>query len=131
MQTFQVLGFCRTTVLLSSSLLRRRLLPATRDAPQQEGSTFQPSSASRLHRCFRPKSRRKPRHRHSRRQRRVFNMSSEFVAMFNGPLPADIIAALTEVFNLDDDGANATDEALLNLVGEGLVDLAGEVPMAA
>ncbi|KAJ1273951.1 hypothetical protein BS78_05G025300 [Paspalum vaginatum] len=66
-----------------------------------------------------------------RRQRRVFNMSSEFVAMFNGPLPSDIIAALTEVFNLDDDGANATDEALLNLVGEGLVDLAGEVPMAA
>ena len=55
----------------------------------------------------------------------------EFVAMFNGPLPADIITALTEVFNLDNDDANAADDALLNLVGEGLEDIAGEVPMAA
>ncbi|KAJ1277176.1 hypothetical protein BS78_05G274900 [Paspalum vaginatum] len=55
----------------------------------------------------------------------------EFVAMFNGPLPADIIAALTEVLNLDNDDVNAADDALLKLVGEGLEDLAGEVPMAA
>jgi len=36
-----------------------------------------------------------------RRQRRVFDMSLEFVAMFNGPLPDQVVAALAEMFNLD------------------------------
>ncbi|KAJ1283820.1 hypothetical protein BS78_03G156000 [Paspalum vaginatum] len=60
-----------------------------------------------------------------RRQRRTFNMLSEFVAMFQGPLPADIIAGLTEIFNLDNEEIDAADDALLNLAGEGVEDLAG------
>ncbi|KAJ1261560.1 hypothetical protein BS78_09G039200 [Paspalum vaginatum] len=65
------------------------------------------------------------------RQRRTFNMSSEFVAMFQGPLPADIIAALTEIFNLDNEEIDAADDALLNLAGEGIEDPAGREVQAA
>ncbi|KAJ1259498.1 hypothetical protein BS78_10G160600, partial [Paspalum vaginatum] len=55
----------------------------------------------------------------------------EFVAMFSGPLPVDIIAALTEIFNLDNGDVGAADEALLSIMGEGVDDLApDEVPAA-
>ncbi|CAN6213302.1 unnamed protein product [Urochloa humidicola] len=58
------------------------------------------------------------------RQRRVFDMSSDFVAMFNGPLPQDIIAALSEVFNINnDDDADELDHALASLVNEGIAEL--------
>lgn len=32
----------------------------------------------------------------------------EFVTMYNGPMPADVVAALTEMFNLNDDLLEAT-----------------------
>jgi hypothetical protein len=44
----------------------------------------------------------------------------EFITMFNGPLPTSIIAILNEIFNLDNDDVVVADDALLNLVGEGL-----------
>ena len=47
----------------------------------------------------------------------------EFVAMFNGPLPDHVIAALSEMFNLEEDLAMEIDEALINLAGEGVADL--------
>ena len=47
----------------------------------------------------------------------------EFVAMFNGPLPEQVIAALAEMFNLDDGPAMEINEALIDLAGEGIADL--------
>ena len=47
----------------------------------------------------------------------------EFVAMFNGPLPDQVIAALAEMFNLDDSPAMEIDDALINMAGEGIADL--------
>jgi hypothetical protein len=47
--------------------------------------------------------------------------------MFDGPLPSHIIAALTAVFGIDiDDGADPAD-ALVELVGEGVDEAAGEI----
>ncbi|CAL4949666.1 unnamed protein product [Urochloa decumbens] len=62
------------------------------------------------------------------RQRRVFDMSSaalqDFVAMFNGPLPQEIIAALSEMFNIgNDDDVDDLDQALEGLVNEGIAEL--------
>jgi hypothetical protein len=42
----------------------------------------------------------------------------EFIAMFQGPLPAHIVAALTAIFDIDDDDANTLDDALLQHAGE-------------
>lgn len=47
----------------------------------------------------------------------------EYLAMFSGPLPADIIAALTALFNLNDDEAEEMDIDLADMVGEGIDDL--------
>ncbi|CAN6326600.1 unnamed protein product, partial [Urochloa humidicola] len=44
-----------------------------------------------------------------RRQRRVFDMSSEFLGSFTGTLPADVVAALSEWFNLNDATAEQID----------------------
>ncbi|CAN6362519.1 unnamed protein product [Urochloa humidicola] len=74
-----------------------------------------------------------------KRRRRVFDMSTEFLAMFQGPLPQHIIAALTIAFNLDDTGADELDEALAAVAGEGIDDVhqgadnfqAGGLPAAA
>jgi len=43
--------------------------------------------------------------------------------MFNGPLPDHVIAALCEMFNLEEHLAMEIDEALINLAGEGVADL--------
>ncbi|CAO2169183.1 unnamed protein product [Urochloa humidicola] len=60
----------------------------------------------------------------TRRRRRTFDMSREFVAMFNGPLPQDIVAALSEMFNIgNDDDADELDQALAGLVNEGVAEL--------
>jgi hypothetical protein len=60
---------------------------------------------------------------------------AEYVAMFDGPLPPQTIAALTSIFDLDidDDGdqEQPPEEALLAVVGEGVADLADEVEEAA
>ena len=42
--------------------------------------------------------------------------------MFNGPLPEQVIAALAEMFNLDDGPAMEINEALIDLAGEGIAD---------
>ena len=47
----------------------------------------------------------------------------EFVDMFNGPLPADVDAALNEIFNLNNNEVEAMDNALIGIVGEGVDDL--------
>ncbi|CAN6242633.1 unnamed protein product [Urochloa humidicola] len=48
----------------------------------------------------------------------------DFVAMFNGPLPQEIIAALAEMFNIDhDEEAEELDQAMLGLVDEGVAEL--------
>jgi hypothetical protein len=44
----------------------------------------------------------------------------EYLAMYKGPLPAEIIAALTATFNLDDEEAEEMDLALAGMVGEGV-----------
>ncbi|CAN6277972.1 unnamed protein product [Urochloa humidicola] len=69
------------------------------------------------------------------RCRRVFDMTTpveaalqEFLAMFQGPLPQQIIAALTAAFNLDDNNYyGELDEALAELAGEAIDDLAFDV----
>ncbi|KAJ1262052.1 hypothetical protein BS78_09G077900 [Paspalum vaginatum] len=47
----------------------------------------------------------------------------DFVAMFDGPLPQHVIAALTSLFNLDNDDAEKIDQALAGLVDEGVAEL--------
>jgi hypothetical protein len=47
----------------------------------------------------------------------------DFVAMFQGPLPGAIVAALTAIFGLDDEGADILDNALLQHAGEAVADL--------
>lgn len=57
-----------------------------------------------------------------RRPRRVFDMSTDFLKMFRGPLPQDIIAALTVIFNLEEPGADDLDEAMAAIAGEAIDD---------
>lgn len=55
---------------------------------------------------------------------------SDYIAMFNGPLPQHVIAALTSIFDIDADAimeANHVDNTLLEVVGEGVADLVEEV----
>ncbi|KAG2598126.1 hypothetical protein PVAP13_5KG528900 [Panicum virgatum] len=47
----------------------------------------------------------------------------EFIATFNGPLPAEVAAALNEMFNLDDGEAEVMDSTLIGMAGEGIDDL--------
>ncbi|KAK3123652.1 hypothetical protein QOZ80_8AG0634170 [Eleusine coracana subsp. coracana] len=47
----------------------------------------------------------------------------EYIAMFQGPLPPDIIAALTALFDLDNEDAGHINDALLRHAGEGVDEL--------
>jgi hypothetical protein len=47
----------------------------------------------------------------------------EFVAMFQGLLPEQVVAAMTAIFGLDDDGAELLDEALLHHAGQAFTEL--------
>jgi hypothetical protein len=47
----------------------------------------------------------------------------EFIAMYQGPLPPNILAAMTAIFDLEDDDAAALDDALLEHAGEAIQDL--------
>lgn len=47
----------------------------------------------------------------------------DFISMFRGPLPEHIVAAMTAIFELDDDGINVLDEALLQHAREAVDDL--------
>lgn len=50
--------------------------------------------------------------------------------MFTGPLPADIIAVLIEIFNINNDEADELDDTMLTMVGEGIDKLPGEMAIA-
>ncbi|CAN6291878.1 unnamed protein product [Urochloa humidicola] len=54
----------------------------------------------------------------------------EFIASFQGPIPQDIMAALTAIFRLDNDDINSATEALIRLGGpeaaDGLPELNGD-----
>ena len=43
----------------------------------------------------------------------------EFMEMFNGPLPTEVITALTTLFNLEDNAIGEMDDALINLIADG------------
>jgi len=47
----------------------------------------------------------------------------DFIAMFDGPLLQEIIAALTAMFNIDDDNAEEIDRTLVGLVDDGVAEL--------
>lgn len=47
----------------------------------------------------------------------------EYLAMFQGPLPQHVIAALMATFNLDDAHAEALDEAMAMVTGEAIQDI--------
>ncbi|KAG2548724.1 hypothetical protein PVAP13_9KG227100 [Panicum virgatum] len=47
----------------------------------------------------------------------------EFMAMFRGPLPDNIVAALTTIFCLDDDDTDLLDEALLQHTGTAVAEI--------
>ena len=47
--------------------------------------------------------------------------------MFTGPLPEQIVAAMTAIFDLDDEEADSVNEALLQYAGDAVEDLQGEV----
>jgi hypothetical protein len=49
---------------------------------------------------------------------------SDFVGMFQGPLPQHVIAALTALFDLDNKDADLIDNALLQHAGASVGDLA-------
>nr|CAE05639.2 OSJNBa0038O10.5 [Oryza sativa Japonica Group] len=57
----------------------------------------------------------------------VERVLSQYMAMFDGPLPPHAIAALTAIFGLDYDDECAMDAALLPLMGEGITNVADEV----
>lgn len=47
----------------------------------------------------------------------------DVVAMFSGALPPHIIGAMTTIFDLDNEDADATDDALIQQAGQGVDDL--------
>ncbi|CAN6170775.1 unnamed protein product [Urochloa humidicola] len=55
---------------------------------------------------------------------------AEFIGMFKRPLPERILAALTTIFGLEDDGAEMLNDALLEYAGGGADDLVGDDGLA-
>lgn len=53
----------------------------------------------------------------------VDQILEEYVAMFNGPLPEHVVVALTALFGIDNEFVQQLDEAMLELVGNGVDDL--------
>ena len=47
----------------------------------------------------------------------------EFIAMFSGPVPQDIVATMTALFALDDDAEDEVNDTLLQMAGEAVDDL--------
>ncbi|CAL4964386.1 unnamed protein product [Urochloa decumbens] len=84
--------------------------PVTEDMNKQSGDTLQQSTAP---------SPAPPK----RRRQRVFDMSTEFLATFQGPVPEHIIAALTAAFNLDGEDGGELDAALAAIAGDAVDDL--------
>ncbi|CAN6346348.1 unnamed protein product [Urochloa humidicola] len=66
----------------------------------------------------------------TQRKKRTFDMSTvlkEYVSSIQGPLPDYVIAALSTLLDLDDDGATAMTDALLQYAGDGAADLQAEL----
>jgi len=62
-------------------------------------------------------------------QATVEQILAEYVAMYNGPLPSHMVAALSSLLGLDDDLTGQVDDAMIQLVGEGVEELReGEDP---
>ncbi|KAG2560249.1 hypothetical protein PVAP13_8KG042300 [Panicum virgatum] len=59
--------------------------------------------------------------------RPIEELLQEFISMFTGPLPEQIVAAMTAIFDLDDEEADSVNEALLQYAGDAVEDLQGEV----
>ena len=55
--------------------------------------------------------------------RPIEELLKEFINMFTGPLPEQIVAAMTAIFDLDDDEAESISEALLQHAGDSINDL--------
>ncbi|CAN6328178.1 unnamed protein product [Urochloa humidicola] len=66
----------------------------------------------------------------TQRKKRTFDMSTvlkEYVSSIQGPLPDYVIAALSTLLDLDDDGATAMTDALLQYAGDDAADLQAEL----
>lgn len=53
----------------------------------------------------------------------IIKILEEYVAMYNGPLPSQVVAALSTLFGIDDDMVAQLDTALMELVGDGVDEL--------
>nr|XP_034601331.1 uncharacterized protein LOC117861920 [Setaria viridis] len=104
----------QSTTSITGALFIRPERPLHSSAPslQEPAPPVQPGSTKR------------------RRSRRVFDVSTpveaalqEYLAMFQGPLPQHVIAALMATFNLDDAHAEALDEAMAMVTGEAIQDI--------
>ena len=51
----------------------------------------------------------------------------DFIRTFSGPLPEHILAAMTALFNLDDDDDDLVHDALIQYVGEAAPDIQQEI----
>jgi hypothetical protein len=60
----------------------------------------------------------------------IDDVLSEFMAMFQGPLPEHVVASLTALFGFDDDSAELLDDALLHHAGQALPELRHEEDVA-
>ncbi|CAO2145654.1 unnamed protein product [Urochloa humidicola] len=55
--------------------------------------------------------------------RSIEDVLQDFISMFTGPLPENIMTAMTAVFDLDDDEAEEVNDAMLHHADEGIDDL--------
>ena len=51
----------------------------------------------------------------------------DFIRTFSGPLPEHILAAMTALFNLDDDDDDLVHDALIQYAGEAAPDIQQEI----
>ncbi|CAN6177339.1 unnamed protein product [Urochloa humidicola] len=57
--------------------------------------------------------------------RSIEEVLKDFISMFTGPLPEHIMAAMTAVFDLDNDEADEVNDALLLHAKQGVDDIQG------
>ena len=55
--------------------------------------------------------------------RPIEELLQDFISMFSGPLPEQIVAGMTAIFDLDDDEAENVNDALLQHAGATIEDL--------
>ena len=59
--------------------------------------------------------------------RPIEELLQDFISMFSGPLPEQIVAGMTAIFDLDDDEAENVNDALLQHAGVTIEDLQEDV----